>query len=142
MNIRKSFPIAAFLLLSVLMLPTARATEEDQAIKVTFSEAVQIPGQVLPAGSYLFVLLNNHQTVSIWSSDHLKFYGLLRTINRERTELTDDPVFMLAKQGAMQPEAVVAWFYPDRKVGHQFVYPKQKENGLANTKPNGQTAGN
>ncbi len=32
----------------------AHADESDQATTITFSQPIQIPGQVLPAGTYLF----------------------------------------------------------------------------------------
>ncbi len=48
---RKVFTVG--LALAFLMLPVTRASEEDQATKLTFSESVQIPGRVLPAGTYL-----------------------------------------------------------------------------------------
>jgi hypothetical protein len=37
-------------------LPAARADESNQATKVTFSQPIQIPGRVLPAGTYWFML--------------------------------------------------------------------------------------
>jgi hypothetical protein len=34
----------------------------------------------------------------------------------------------------MQPDALVSWFYPGRKIGHEFVYPTQDEKELASAK--------
>ena len=48
----------AGLILGALMLalavPAARASEWNQATKFTFSQPFQVPGQVLPAGTYWF----------------------------------------------------------------------------------------
>ena len=38
---------------------TARADEWDKTTKITFSEAVQVPGTVLPAGTYIFKLYDS-----------------------------------------------------------------------------------
>jgi hypothetical protein len=48
--------IVALVLVSTIAVPASRADELDQASKITFSQPVQIPGHVLPAGTYWFVL--------------------------------------------------------------------------------------
>lgn len=48
------------------------ADEEDQTTKLTFSEPVEVPGQVLPAGTYWFTLANsdmNRHIVQIWNAN-------------------------------------------------------------------------
>src|SRR5260370_8051195 len=43
-----------------LALPSAMMADEwNQATKLTFSEPVEVPGQVLPAGTYWFTLADN-----------------------------------------------------------------------------------
>jgi hypothetical protein len=49
----KSFVGVALLLALLAVLPAARADETDQETKVTFNQAVQVSGHVLPAGTYL-----------------------------------------------------------------------------------------
>jgi hypothetical protein len=56
MNTRKAFITLGLLLALVMMLPYARASERDQATAITFNQSVQIPGRVLPAGTYWFVV--------------------------------------------------------------------------------------
>jgi hypothetical protein len=125
--------VAALVLASGLMAGTVRADEFDQAIQVTFSGPVQIPGQVLPAGTYWFELIDerNPQTVLILSHDRSRSYGIINTIARERSVANSNAFFTLAKRGAGEPEAVVAWFYPGNTIGHQFVYSKQVEKELS-----------
>ena len=50
MKTKKTFIALALALASAFMLPAARATEHDQASKLTFNQSVQIPGRVLPPG--------------------------------------------------------------------------------------------
>ena len=127
MNVRKMVAIAALVLASGLTAGMVRADEADQAIQVTFSGPVQIPGQVLPAGTYWFVLVDerNPQMVQILNNDRSRSYGIMNTIARERWQTTSSPAFTLAKRGETEPEVVVAWFYSGHTIGHEFVYSKQ-----------------
>jgi hypothetical protein len=121
--------VAALVVASGLTAGMVRADEADQAIQVTFSGPVQIPGQVLPAGTYWFVLVDerNPQMVQILNNDRSKSYGIMNTIARERSQSTSNPAFTLAKRGETEPEVVVAWFYSGHTIGHEFVYSKQVE---------------
>ena len=118
-------------------LPAARADEANQATKVTFSQPVQIPGRVLPAGTYWFILpdkLTAHDQVRIYNADQTVFYGTLLTINAERTQTTDKSAFTFSAHDSAQPQALISWFYPGETTGHQFLYPKQESKELAKTK--------
>jgi hypothetical protein len=108
------------------LVPLARADEWDQATKLTFSQTVQIPGRVLPAGTYWFVLLDHgvdSNVVQIFNSDRSKLVAILQTNVSERSTPTDNTAITLAERGSTQPEAIVDWFYPGRITGHEFVYP-------------------
>jgi hypothetical protein len=126
--------IVASLALSGLIAGTTRASEVDQAIKVNFSQPVQIPGQTLPAGTYYFSIINtsDRETVQISNEDRTRTIALIQTINRERPEWEHGgTAFTLALGKGVEPAAVIAWFYPGRTTGHEFVYPKQDEKELA-----------
>jgi hypothetical protein len=141
----KSFVSVALLLAFMPVLPAARADEVNQETKVTFNQAVQISGHVLPAGTYLFVLpndINQHEVVSIFSPDHRKLYATVLTTYVERTQPTDNTAFTLAERGSAIPEAIVTWFYPDRTVGHEFLYPKQVQKELGKDQQTTIVAGN
>jgi hypothetical protein len=112
----------------------AHADEWDQATTLTFNEPIQIPGQVLPAGTYVLKLASRDSdlnTVQIFNSDRTVVYGTFQTIPTDRREPTGNTVIDLAKQGSGQPEALLKWFYPGDTTGHEFVYPKEKEKELA-----------
>jgi hypothetical protein len=115
----------------------AHADEFDQATTINFSEPIQIPGQVLPAGTYLFKLANadsDLNTVQVFNANRTVLYATLQTIGTERQEPTGDIVVALAEQGAGQPDVLLKWFYPGRETGHEFLYPGQKEKELAQDK--------
>ncbi len=72
MNTRKGISIIGLLLAFAIILPVARADEFDQASKLTFNQSVQVPGRVLPAGTYWFVLIDHGfdlNVVQIYNSD-------------------------------------------------------------------------
>lgn len=133
MNTRKTFTIIGLLLAVAFILPLVRASEADQAIQVTFSQAVQIPGKTLPAGTYWFVLGNepNRDLVQVFNEDRSELLDRLITIPTERPKSTDHLTFTFANQGQGQPQAVVSWFYPGRTLGHEFVYPAPQKTEIA-----------
>ena len=133
----KSFLTLGSLLALVILLPSARAAQHDQATKLTFSRQVQIPGRVLPAGTYWFVLadsLGSRNTVEIFNSDRSMLYATVLTINAERSDPTDNTAITFADRGPMQPQTMVTWFYPGFTSGHEFVYSNPEAKELAQAK--------
>jgi hypothetical protein len=125
--------MSALLVAMSAMLGQVRADESNQTVEVRFDHAVQIPGRVLPAGTYWFVLANtdDHQTVQIFNQDRSKSIALLQTMNHERPQATGGVAFTIAERGTTEPPAVIAWFYPGHTTGHEFIYPRSVEKQLA-----------
>jgi hypothetical protein len=141
----KSFATMTLLLAFLIALPAARADEANQATKVTFDRPVQIPGRVLPAGTYWLILpqdVTQHYLVRIFNSDRTTLYATLFTINAARLQPTGHTTFILAHPASAQPQAIVTWFYPGDTTGHEFLYPKQLQKELANDKQDTTMAGN
>jgi hypothetical protein len=112
----------------------AHADESDLNTTMTFSAPIQVPGQILPAGTYVFRLADPNSTqnvVQIFNSDRTVLYATLETITAQRQRPTDDTALTLAKQGPGKPDALLMWFYPGRETGKEFVYSKQEEKALA-----------
>ena len=121
--------IASLLFLEV----AAHADELNEASKLTFSAPIRIPGQVLPAGTYLFKLAdsNNRNVVRIFNPNGTHLYATLQTISTERSEPTGETVVTLAEQPDKTAPALVNWFYPGSITGYEFTYPKQEEQQIA-----------
>ena len=137
MNIQEAVAILAFVVALVIMLPVARADQSNEATKVTFNQPVQIPGRILPAGTYWFVLPNDntqHYQVRIYNSDRTVFYATVLTIGAERLQPTDKTAITFAVREPGQPEAIVNWFYPGSTIGHEFLYPAKTWKELAKNK--------
>jgi hypothetical protein len=143
-TIVKSLIITAFLFAFLIVLPSARADQSNQATQVTFNQAVQLPGRVLPAGTYWFILprdVSQHFLVRVFNSDRTTLIATLLTINTDRAVPADHTEFTFAERGSERPEAVVTWFYPGATTGHEFLYPKQVEKELAKDKQDTVDAG-
>ena len=135
MNTKKMFfAFFTLVLMFAVMLPVARADAWDQATELTFSQPVEIPGQILPAGSYWFVLLNDsgiRDIVQVFNADRNKLYATLITTPSSRIDPTDDTVISFAERPSGQPEAIMTWFYPGELTGHEFRYSGQEDRELA-----------
>jgi hypothetical protein len=132
MLIRKMLSILCLALAIAILVPVLHADQANQATKVTFSQPVQIPGKVLPAGSYWIQMARNGDPdiVQILTEQH-ELIATLFTITRERSKPTEQSAVVLANPGDEKAQAIVAWFYPNRTEGHEFLYPKAKRQELA-----------
>ncbi|HTZ48107.1 MAG TPA: hypothetical protein VMH20_10970 [Verrucomicrobiae bacterium] len=125
--------ISAALLL-LLLSSVAKASESNQETKMTFNQPVEVPGRVLPAGTYDFSLLNSpsdRQIVEIRSKDDMHLLALVMTQPVERSQPAGHTKITLEKVGANQPEAIQTWFYPGDLTGHEFIYPDSQHPASA-----------
>jgi hypothetical protein len=135
MKINKGYIAVGLIIAFALFFElAAHADESDQATTITFSQSIQIPGQILPAGTYLFKLANSNSdrnVVQIFSSDRTHLYATLETTATERPNPTGHTTVTLADQGAGKPDILLKWFYPGSLTGNEFQYSDQKEKELA-----------
>jgi len=116
------------------LIPRAEADVWDQKTVLTFSDPVEIPGQVLPAGTYVFKLADSpsdRNIVQIFSADERHLLGTFLAIPDYRLQPAGKTIITFEERTAGSPEAVKAWFYPGENYGHRFVYPKPKALELA-----------
>ena len=134
MKFNKLAFVIAFVLSAILFAEVyAHAHETNQSTKLTFSKPIEIPGQFLPAGTYLLRVAdpNDSNLVRIFSADGTRLYATVQTISTKRAEPTGDSVVTLAEQPNGRPDALVKWFYPGDTTGHEFVYPDQERQQLS-----------
>ena len=137
MNTRKLLSVVFSVVLAcVVSLPLARASQDDQLTKVIFDQSVEVPGRVLPAGSYWFLRdKTSINVVRIFSLDWKTLYATELTEATERMEPVDRTTFTFAEdREASKPEALLKWFYPGETIGHEFIYHKQEQRELARDK--------
>jgi hypothetical protein len=116
------------------IVQVAKADERDQKTVVTFSVPVEIPGQVLSPGTYVFKLADSssdRNIVQVFNKEESHLYGTFLAVPDYRLRPADKPIITFSERPAGTPEAVRAWFYPGQNYGHDFVYPKPKAAALA-----------
>jgi hypothetical protein len=132
--VKTIFAVFALTLLGATFAPGARADEWNKKTVMTFSQPVEIPGQILPAGTYTFVLLDSpsdRHIVQIFNADGSQIITTVLAINNYRLKPTGDTVVKFAERSGDNPEALKGWFYPGDNFGQEFVYPKQRAIELA-----------
>jgi hypothetical protein len=132
--IKKTVWIGLMLSLLGFMSAAVQADERDKKTVITFSQPVEIPGRVLPAGTYTFKLadsMSDRHIVQIFNADGTKIIATLMAIPDYRLTPTDKTVITFDEVPSGSPEAIRAWFYPGNTIGQEFVYPKPRAMQLA-----------
>ncbi|HEY2932669.1 MAG TPA: hypothetical protein VGK99_13065 [Acidobacteriota bacterium] len=124
-------------LVAMTFAPSVTAGEWNRKTKVVFNQPVEIPGpsaQVLPAGTYVFIVLDSQSDrhiVQIFNEDMTHLYATILAIPNYRLRTTDKTVMTFRERAEGQPQAIRAWFYPGHNWGDEFVYPKWRAVQLA-----------
>jgi LPXTG-motif cell wall-anchored protein len=132
--VKAVFCFLAITLLGATVLPSVRADELNKKTVMTFSQPIEIPGQILPAGTYTFKLLDSlsdRHIVQIFTADGTRLITTVLAINNYRLHPTGESVVKFAERSGDNPEALKAWFYPGDNFGQEFVYPKPRAVQLA-----------
>jgi hypothetical protein len=113
----------AALLLLVPLAPASRASDWDKSTTITFDNPVAIPGQVLPAGTYIFKTADaafTENVVQIWNGDQTQLVATLNTITDHVARPYEHAVFNTDQSGSVP--RLESWFYPGDVNGFQFNY--------------------
>lgn len=130
----KILALAAVGVLAAVLTPRARADAWNQKTMITFSGPVEVPGEVLDPGTYVFKLMDSasdRNVVGVFNKNQTHCYGMFLAIPDYRLEPASRPIITFEERAAGSPEAVKAWFYPGDYYGHEFVYPHVKAQALA-----------
>jgi hypothetical protein len=117
-----------------LLAPQVQGDEWDQKTILTFSAPVEVPGRVLPAGTYVFKLLDSpsdRHIVQIYDKDEKQLIGTVLAVPDERLEPRGKTVITFDERSGGSPEALRAWFYPGNTIGQEFVYPHSRAKDIA-----------
>ncbi len=114
---------------ATFFVPKVRADEFDKKTIVTVNEPIQVPGKVLPAGTYVLKLLdsNDRTLVAIYNADGRHLITTILGIPDYRMETSSEAILQLEERPEGQPEALTEWFYPGDNFGVEFVYPTQTQ---------------
>ena len=129
--------LCSFVLIALAFTVNVQADTFDKKTVITFSGPFEVPGvdaQVLPAGTYVFKVLEsfgNRNIVQIFNEDETHIFTTILAINNYRLKPTEKTVLTFKERGEGQPEAIKAWFYPGNAFGQEFVYSKKRALELA-----------
>jgi len=116
-------------------LATAQELNTDKSTFVTFSAPVALPGITLPAGDYLFKLLNsqaNRNIVQVYDRGRTKLFTTIIAMPAQRTEITGETVITFREAPANAAPALRYWYFPGDRIGQEFAYPKAQAMQIAN----------
>lgn len=131
---KTTLAVLAFAAFSLLCVSGIHADEWNKKTVMTFSEPIEIPGQILPAGTYTIKLVDigsERHVVQFLDADGIHVFATVLAINYWRLHPTGETVVRFAERSGDNPEALKAWFYPGDNFGQEFVYPRQRAIQLA-----------
>ena len=126
---RSLFAILAVCSVSVVLPRTTAADELDKRTTLTFDKTVEIPGKVLPAGTYVFQLadsLGSRHIVRVFTEDG-RILATVLTIPTRRLTTADDTRITFDEQRAGAAHPIKEWFYPGDLGGEEFIYRRPLE---------------
>jgi hypothetical protein len=132
--IKTVLAVLTLAMFGLICVSSAQADEWNKKTVMTFSQPVEIPGQVLPAGTYTIKLVDiasERHVVQFLDADGIHVVATVLAINNWRLHPTGETVVKFAERAGDNPEALKAWFYPGDNFGQEFVYPKQRAIQLA-----------
>lgn len=125
-KVRSLLILAVAAMFSVAFAPGLHASALNQRTLVTVNAPVQIPGRVLPAGTYSFQVLDHSGARVVIIRNHKTGnpVGFVLGSPIFRREPTDKAVVTLAERPSNSAPAISKWFYPGFYYGLQFIYPR------------------
>ena len=130
--LRLAFGLAVAL--GVLATGVLKADTYDKRTVFTFNRPISVPGVTLPAGKYMFRLVDtetSRKVVQVLDEHGRKPYAMLHTIPDIRRDASGSPEVRFMETAKGQPTAVQTWWYPNERIGYEFIYPKDQARRLA-----------
>jgi len=113
---------------------SAYGDDWDKATKITINQPFEVPGTILPAGTYIVKLVDlagERHVVRFLSEDEKKVYATLIAIPDFRLEPTDTTSLTFYESEAGRVRPLHAWFYPGHQFGVEFAYPERRALEIA-----------
>ena len=132
--LRACISVCLFAVLAVFSSTSANAQTFDQRTYFTFSQPVALPGVTLPAGKYMFRIVDttsSRRIVQVLDADGRRPYAMLMSMPTFSATVPSEPEVRFKERRDGQPAAVQAWYYPGDSVGREFFYPKKQEPMIA-----------
>ena len=113
------------LLLTGANAPRALAGAIDHETIFAFNAPLEIPGRVLPPGTYVFQRLDDDVNIlQIFTKDRQHLIATLMMMPQELANTPSQARVTLSEAKSGNPEALVAWIYPGDSTAEEFSYPQ------------------
>jgi hypothetical protein len=134
---------AVFLFMLALSVLSLSAQSSESTMRVSFSGPVEMPGVVLPAGTYMFVLPSEATSsyLQVFNADRTHLIRTFEIIDAQRAKATDGIEVDLAEQPSAPP-ALKALYAPGETIGFELLYPGAEEKQIAHDSVDMIDAGN
>jgi hypothetical protein len=117
-----------------VLVTSASAQTIDKKTYFTFSGPVEIPGATLPAGKYLFHLMDpdsGRQVLQVQSADGKKVYSAFFSVPAQRPEAPNNPEVRFMETAAGSPAAISTVWYIGERTGRELIYPRDQAMRIA-----------
>jgi hypothetical protein len=136
MKRNKWFIAIALMGVSLVTRPRATAAPDDFESRtiLTFDAPVEVPGKVLPAGTYVFRIVEstvNRDIVQILAADEKHVLVTTLTLPDFHKRSADKTVLVFEERPSGDPLAISEWFHAGDNFGHVFAYPHERAMELA-----------
>jgi hypothetical protein len=115
-------------------VPAADAQVWDKKTTITTNEPFEVPGRVLPAGSYVMRIVDAagfRRVVRFYNADESKVLATVIGIPDYKLEPSDTTDITFYESAVGAPRPMQAWFYPGSNFGIEFAYPKGRAVEIA-----------
>ena len=132
---RNYYPVrTAALVFAVWAVSTVSAGDYNEKTIVTFAAPVEIPGQALPAGTYVFKVIDSstqNNVIQVFSQDERHLFATFLAVPDRHMLPTDKTVILFEERPSDTPEAVRALFCHGDQYGRRLVYPHSAALAIA-----------
>ena len=111
----------------------AQNIDTNERTFITFKTAVELPGVTLEPGEYEFRLAETQQrnVVQVLRREDMKPMGQFTFAPSERERTSDETMVMFKEAREGTTPAVQYWYFPNEKIGKEFIYPKDQAQKIA-----------
>jgi len=115
--------------------PTLKADEWNLQTRIVPDHQIEVPGAVLEANTPYFIKLldspSERKVVQVYNENEDHLISMFIAISAERLNPVDKPTFAFMEVPPGHPVPVQTWFHPGRRIGLEFLYPKDQTDKFA-----------
>lgn len=126
--------VCSALILAIGGMSSLSAGDYNEKTTVTFAAAVEIPGKALPAGTYVFKVIDSstqNNVIQVFSEDEKHLFATFLAVPDYRKNPPDQSIIFFEERPSDTPEAVRALICRGDQYAREFVYPHSAALAIA-----------